>query len=233
MVTQNQNGIRKTIQHLYLHVSHISALSKSLSHSLSNPHSQDAMCDEYNALIEYGTWVLVPRPPSADILGIDCDGTFSLVVKPTTICTIFSLALIIHWHVLLLDIKKTFLDGDLSETMYIHQPPGFVDPRINILWSFLNEQVCSTAILPIHVDTESKLGPDWTPISNSTLYRSLAGGPHDLTFTQPDSSYDDILLWLTLTLIGLVTLLLADLHLVEYQGVANDVVETTWLHNLL
>ncbi|GKF30046.1 hypothetical protein Tco_0096388, partial [Tanacetum coccineum] len=41
---------------------------------------------------------------------------------------------------------------------------------------FLNEKVCSTAILPIRVDTESKLGLDWTPISNPTLYRSLAGG---------------------------------------------------------
>ncbi|GJT84867.1 ribonuclease H-like domain-containing protein [Tanacetum coccineum] len=36
------------------------------------------------------------------------------------------------------------------------------------------------------VDTESKLGPEGTPILDPTLYRSLAGGLQYLTFTRPD-----------------------------------------------
>nr|GEW73667.1 ribonuclease H-like domain-containing protein [Tanacetum cinerariifolium] len=39
------------------------------------------------------------------------------------------------------------------------------------------------------VDTESKLGSDGDPISDPTLYRSLAGGLQYLTFTCPDISY--------------------------------------------
>ncbi|GKC06249.1 ribonuclease H-like domain-containing protein [Tanacetum coccineum] len=39
------------------------------------------------------------------------------------------------------------------------------------------------------VDTKSKLGSDRDPVSDSTLYRSLAGGLQYLTFTRPDISY--------------------------------------------
>ncbi|GJY96484.1 ribonuclease H-like domain-containing protein [Tanacetum coccineum] len=39
------------------------------------------------------------------------------------------------------------------------------------------------------VDTESKLKPEGTPISDLILYRSLAGGLQYLTFTRPDLSY--------------------------------------------
>ncbi|GKC47207.1 ribonuclease H-like domain-containing protein [Tanacetum coccineum] len=39
------------------------------------------------------------------------------------------------------------------------------------------------------VDTESKLGPEGTPISDPTLYRSLAGGLQYFTFTRPYLSY--------------------------------------------
>ncbi|GJS27727.1 ribonuclease H-like domain-containing protein [Tanacetum coccineum] len=39
------------------------------------------------------------------------------------------------------------------------------------------------------VDTESKLGNDGDPVSDPTLYRSLAGSLQYLTFTRPDISY--------------------------------------------
>lgn len=61
-------------------------------------------------------------------LGIDCDETFSLVVKPVTIRTVLSLAVSRHWQINQLDVKKAFLHGDLQETVCMHQPPGFKDP---------------------------------------------------------------------------------------------------------
>ncbi|GJY26537.1 ribonuclease H-like domain-containing protein [Tanacetum coccineum] len=48
-------------------------------------------------------------------------------------------------------------------------------------------QNCNPCRTP--VDTESKLGSDGDPVSDPTLYRSLAGALQYLTFTRPDLSY--------------------------------------------
>ncbi|GJZ93660.1 ribonuclease H-like domain-containing protein [Tanacetum coccineum] len=66
---------------------------------------------------------------SMQVEGVDVDETFSLVVKPGTIWTVLSLAISRHWHVHQLDVKNAFLHGDLAETVYMHQPPGFRDPE--------------------------------------------------------------------------------------------------------
>nr|GEX53385.1 ribonuclease H-like domain-containing protein [Tanacetum cinerariifolium] len=60
-------------------------------------------------------------------LGVDFDETFSPVVKPATIHTVLSLAVSRKWPIHQLDVKNAFLNGDLSETVYMHQLPGFVD----------------------------------------------------------------------------------------------------------
>ncbi|GJU97790.1 RNA-directed DNA polymerase, eukaryota [Tanacetum coccineum] len=281
-----------------------------MSLALSDPHWQDAMYDKYNALIKNSTWVLVPRPYGANIMRclwlfrhkFHVDGSLSrLVVKPATIRTVLSLALTRHWHVHQLDIKNAFLNGYLSETVYMHQPPGFVDSRYphhvcrlqrslyglkqaprawfhrfvayatrvgfspsrcdsslliyrsgtdttylliyvdDIVLTASSRALLHKIIFSLHkqfdmtdlgalnyflrifvtrdttgmilsqkkydtellkrahmlnynptrtpVDTESKLGPEGTPISDPTLYRSLAGGLQYLTFTRPNLSY--------------------------------------------
>ncbi|GJY76867.1 ribonuclease H-like domain-containing protein [Tanacetum coccineum] len=241
MVARTQDGTRKITQRLTLHVSHISPIPKSPSLALSDPHWRNAMYDEYNTLIKNNAWVLVPRP--------------------------------------YVDVKNAFLNGDLSKTVYMHQPLGFVDPRYphhvcrlqrslyglkqaprawfnrfaayatrvgfsptystallqKIIFSLHREFDIGSLnhILGIFVTRDTTwmflsqkryamLGPEGNLISDPTLYRSLAGG---LYYMHPR----DLLLWLTQTLIGLVALLLADLHL----GVANVVAEMAWLRNLL
>nr|GEU84776.1 ribonuclease H-like domain-containing protein [Tanacetum cinerariifolium] len=63
------------------------------------------------------------------------------------------------------------------------------------------------------VDTESKQGDDGDPVSNPTLYRSLAGSLLYLTFSRLDISYA--------------------VEQVECRGVANTVAETCRLRNLI
>ncbi|GJZ38470.1 ribonuclease H-like domain-containing protein [Tanacetum coccineum] len=128
MVTRSQLGIVKPIDRLSLHTSSISPIPKNPSDALTDPNWRNAMFDEYNALIKNGTWILVPRPTGVN-LGIDVDETFSPVVKPATIRTVLSLAVFRKWPIHQLDVKNAFLNGDLSKTVYMHQPPGFLDSR--------------------------------------------------------------------------------------------------------
>ncbi|GJS45526.1 ribonuclease H-like domain-containing protein [Tanacetum coccineum] len=137
MVTRSRDGTTKPVDRLNLHVATLAPIPKTHVQASHNPHWQNAMQGEFNALIKNGTWVLVPRPPNVNVVrsmwlfkhkfhadgslsrykarlvangksqqqGIDYDETFSPV----------------------LDVKNAFLHGHLTETVYMHQPPGFTD----------------------------------------------------------------------------------------------------------
>ncbi|KAJ9538099.1 LOW QUALITY PROTEIN: hypothetical protein OSB04_030832 [Centaurea solstitialis] len=59
--------------------------------------------------------------------GLDFDDTFSPVVKPATIRTVLSISISRYWPIHQLDVKNVFLHGDLTETVYMRQPPGYVN----------------------------------------------------------------------------------------------------------
>ncbi|GKA05945.1 ribonuclease H-like domain-containing protein [Tanacetum coccineum] len=68
MVTRFCVGTNRPTQRLNFHVSLVSPLPKSYRDAFSDPNWQNAMRDEYHALIKNKTWTLVPRPPDTNIV---------------------------------------------------------------------------------------------------------------------------------------------------------------------
>ncbi|GJV34908.1 ribonuclease H-like domain-containing protein, partial [Tanacetum coccineum] len=224
-------GILKPLERINCHVTTTSPLPRSHIHALRDPNWQKAMLDEYNALITNGMWVLVPRPANVNVVRsmwlfkhkFHADGSLS------------SLRISRDWPIHQLDVKNAFLHGQLSETVYMHQPPGFVDSHhpdyllLQRIIALLHNEFAMTDLGSLNyflgicaqrstsdmflsqakfaeeilerahmqncnpcktlVDTESKLGSYGDPVSDPTLYRSLAGALQYLTFTRPDLSY--------------------------------------------
>jgi hypothetical protein len=61
--------------------------------------------------------------------GIDYEETFTPVAKMNIIRTLISCSSNLGWDLHQLDIKNSFLHGDLREEVYMHIPPGFNTPQ--------------------------------------------------------------------------------------------------------
>ncbi|GJT04372.1 putative ribonuclease H-like domain-containing protein [Tanacetum coccineum] len=60
--------------------------------------------------------------------GIDYDDVFALVARIEAIRLFLAFASYMKFTVYQMDVKSAFLYGTIKEEVYVHQPPGFVDP---------------------------------------------------------------------------------------------------------
>ena len=57
----------------------------------------------------------------------------SPVVKFDSLCILISIANALNWEIHMMDIKGAYLNSDLNEKIYMHQPEGFDDTSGQVL----------------------------------------------------------------------------------------------------
>ncbi|XP_021770737.1 uncharacterized protein LOC110734919 [Chenopodium quinoa] len=132
----------------------------------------------------------------SEVKGVDCDETFSPVVKPATIRTILSVDGIGYVRILS-HLRTGFPMTDLGPLNYflgiiVTHTPSYLFLSQQKYAQEILERVgmssCKPAATP--VDTQSKPSVESGPqVHDPTLYRCLAGASQYLTFTRPNIAY--------------------------------------------
>jgi hypothetical protein len=72
---------------------------------------------------------------------IDYDEVFASVARLDLVCLLIALTTHEGWEVHHMDVKSTFMDGDLQEEVYVEQPSGFIgggkEHKVLQLWKVL------------------------------------------------------------------------------------------------
>eukprot|EP00253_Pinus_taeda_P026012 PITA_26012 len=122
---------------------------------------------------------------------IDFDELFSPIVKMTSIITILSLVEAKDLHLEQLDVKTTFLHGDLDEEIFMQQPQGYEVKGKKKLVSRLNKSLYGLKRVPrqcgiskkVHEQSRKKhsIGVKWILwYLRGTTYQALCFGGADI-----------------------------------------------------
>jgi hypothetical protein len=75
--------------------------------------------------------------------GLEFQETFAPIIKWSTIISMVVLTSHFRWRISQMDVKTTFLKGDLQKEVYLMQPEGFVQTRRNIWFVSLTKHFMS------------------------------------------------------------------------------------------
>nr|GEV20522.1 ribonuclease H-like domain-containing protein [Tanacetum cinerariifolium] len=233
IVTRSQSGIVKPIDRLFIHTTSISPLPKSSFPALQNPHWNNAMHDEYNALVKNGTWILVPRPAANNLVLTVTRLSVQWLRQPPSAQSLF-LQSLASGPFISLTLRMLFLMGIYLKLYICTNHQALWTPDTLTMYAFCRslymKQYAIELLTRAHmtncnpsrtpVDTDPKLGREGVPVQDPTLYRSLAGDLQYLTFTRPDISYA-------------VQQICLYMHDPREPHLAALKPETAWLRNLL
>ncbi|XP_060185890.1 uncharacterized protein LOC132615322 [Lycium barbarum] len=102
--------------------------------------------------------------------GVDYEETFVPVAKMTTVRIIISIATSQNWSLHQIDVKNTFLHGDLKEDIYMKPPPSlFASPTLDSKYDlslFLQKTSTGCVLLLVYVDDIIITGTDSSLITS-------------------------------------------------------------------
>nr|GFD27592.1 putative ribonuclease H-like domain-containing protein [Tanacetum cinerariifolium] len=108
---------------------------KRVHQALKDPSWIEAMQEELLQFKMHKVWILVDLPYGKRAIGhtqeegIDYEEVFAPVARIKAIRLFLAYASFIGFLVYQMDVKSTFLYGNIEEEVYICQPPGFEDPE--------------------------------------------------------------------------------------------------------
>ncbi|GJT30627.1 zinc finger, CCHC-type containing protein [Tanacetum coccineum] len=84
--------------------------------------------DEIDSIMGNNTWLLAYLPPGCKPLGIYYFDNYAPVTRISTIRLLIAMTSIHNLIIHQMDVKTTFLNGELDEEVYMNQPRGFIMP---------------------------------------------------------------------------------------------------------
>ncbi|KAL0317516.1 UNVERIFIED_CONTAM: Copia protein [Sesamum angustifolium] len=133
-----------------------------------------AMDEEMSALISRETWELVDPSPNADV--VSCRWVFTLKFRADGTLERYKARLVAkgftqtYGPTYQMDIKNTFLYGDLNETVNMEQPPGYAQGEKQYHSGFVQTTGLGMAVLAVYVGDILITGSDIVGIEEAKTY---------------------------------------------------------------
>ncbi|XP_076913547.1 uncharacterized protein LOC143572213 [Bidens hawaiensis] len=128
---------------------------KGVKSAAKDPKWLAAMYEELDALHNNQTWTLVPRPPASNVVG--SKWVYRVKYHSDGSIERYKARL---WKLDQLDVKNAFLNGNLNETVFMEQPPGFINPNRADTSLFVFKKADCTIYLLVYVDDLILTGND-------------------------------------------------------------------------